>query len=103
MAKRKERPRTKRRQLARDAKALADAKEKLAMLSPGGSSERPITVSSASIVESAAEDLGCARCDGPTRIEEHDAVAGLRRVRARCKHCSALRTVWLQIASRTLS
>ncbi len=103
MAKKKERARTARRRLERRAKDLADAKEKLALLSEGGSPERPISISSASIAESTAEALRCARCDGPTRVESHDAVAGLRRVRLRCKDCGATRTVWLQIASRMLS
>jgi hypothetical protein len=99
----KGRPRTERRRRARDLTKLADARQKLARISPGGAPERPVVVASASVVESSAEDLGCARCEGATRAEEHDAVSGLRRVRTRCKQCGAVRVVWLQIAARLLS
>ncbi len=58
---------------------------------------------SASVVELTAVELGCARCEGDTRVEEHAAVDGLRRVRVRCKRCNAARVVWLQIADRLLS
>jgi hypothetical protein len=99
----KKRGRSDRRRLERDAKKLADAREKLAKLSEGGAPERPIDVESASVVEARAAALGCARCGGEVRILEHEAVSGLRRVRARCKQCSAVREVWLRIAERLLS
>ena len=47
----KKRPRTARRRAAREAEKLGDAREKLALLSPGGAEERPIDVVSASVVE----------------------------------------------------
>lgn len=101
------RGRTDRRRLERDAKKLGDAREKLARLSEGGAPERPIDVESASVVEPRAAALGCARCGGEVRVLEHDAVTtsagGLRRVRARCKECNAVREVWLRIAERLLS
>lgn len=99
----KTRPRTQRRRAERDATKLGDAREKLARLSPGGTPERAIEVSSAAIVESEAVALACARCGGETRSEEHEAIEGLRRVRTQCKRCGARREVWLRIASRVLS
>jgi hypothetical protein len=97
------RKRTTRRAAQRELTKLEDAREKLARISPGGAPERPIDVESASTVERRALALGCARCEGETRVEAHDAVAGLRRVRARCKACGAVREVWLRIESRMLS
>lgn len=97
------RRRTERRRIERDLEKLGDAREKLARLSEGGAPERPIEVESASTIEGRATSLGCARCEGETRVEAHDAVAGLRRVRARCKHCGHVREVWLRVAERLLS
>jgi hypothetical protein len=99
----KKRPRTDRRRAEREAEKLADARVELARLSPGGTSERPIDVPSASVIESRALALGCARCGGELRLDEHDAVLGMRRVRARCKACGATREVWLRIEERLLS
>lgn len=104
MSQRKKRTRTRthKRALEREVKKLEDAREKLALLSPGGAPERPIEVASASVIELHALGLGCARCEGALRLEAHDAVGTdqgpLRRVRARCTRCRALRTVWLRIA-----
>jgi hypothetical protein len=96
------RPRAVRRELERELGRLEGAREKLARLEEGGSPERPIAVASASTVESRALALGCARCEGELRLEEHTAVradsAPLRLVRARCRSCHALREVWLHIA-----
>ncbi len=104
MSSRKKRTRTRRRELERDVKKLEDAREKLALLSAGGGPERPIEVASASVIEPHAIGLGCARCEGPLRLEAHDAVATehgpRRRVRARCTQCRAVRVVWLSITAR---
>ncbi len=99
----KKRARTGRRRLERELDKLADAREKLALASPGGAPERPITVESASVIESIAESLGCARCEGEARVEDHAAERGLRKVTTRCRTCGAARIVWAQIASRLLS
>src|SRR5262249_50359365 len=103
----KARPRTVQREAERAMRKLADAREKLFRLEPGGSPERPIEVPSASVVESRARALGCARCGGETRLEDHAAVvieAGARRrVRMRCRTCHSAFDVWLAIFERTLS
>ncbi|HEY8429946.1 MAG TPA: hypothetical protein VIL20_16300 [Sandaracinaceae bacterium] len=99
----KKRARTKRRAMERALTKLEDAREKLALLEPGGAPERPIEVTSASVVEPHALGLGCARCAGTLRLEAHDALATehgpRRRVRARCTRCRATRVVWLHIAA----
>ena len=101
MAKKK-RHRTERRAFEREARKLADARERLAALSAGGAAERPLEVPSASTVEGTAVSLGCARCEGEARLEAHDAVAApdgrlLRRVTLSCKRCGATRAVWLRV------
>ncbi|MBX3270643.1 MAG: hypothetical protein KF729_10295 [Sandaracinaceae bacterium] len=102
MTGKKKRPRTLRREHERAVDKLEDARERLARLEPGGEATRPIEVSSASVVESRALGLGCARCGGALELEAHDAVRGelgpLRRVRARCRACRARREVWLRVA-----
>ena len=99
----KKRDRTVRREAERDAEKLADARQRLALLEQGGSSERPIRVDSASQIELRVESMRCARCDGELKVHEHVArsVAGqsLRMVDARCKRCGTRRDVWLVIAS----
>jgi hypothetical protein len=97
----KKRVRTERRRLERELRKIGDAREKLAQLSAGGTPERPIDVTSASVVESTALSLGCMRCESALRLEDHDAVRTehgiLRCVRARCTMCRAAREVWLRI------
>lgn len=92
-----------RRAAERDAVKLADAKEKLSRLEPGGSAERPIRVESASVIELRAESMRCPRCDGEPKIVEHTAhvVNGLalRRVDTACKRCGAPRPIWFVIAN----
>lgn len=99
----KKRDRTVRREAERDARKLADAKEKLAALEQGGAPDRPIRVDSASQIELRVESMRCARCEGELRVHEHVArvVLGhsLRMVDARCKRCGTRREVWLVIAS----
>ena len=98
----KKRPRTERRQAARELDKLGEARAKVAALEPGGAPDRPLEVPSASTVEGRAVALGCARCGGEVRLEAHEAevVSGvaLRRARTRCKACRAARDVWLRVA-----
>ena len=102
VARKKLAPRAERRQRARTAHQLGRARERLARLEPGGSSERPIEVESASQVEPHALAMACLRCDGYGRLEEHAAetVKGerLRVARTACPRCGATREVWFRIA-----
>src|SRR5690606_39943442 len=97
----KKRARVDRRRRERELDKLGDAREKLARLSEGGAPERPIEVPSASVIEAQAVGLGCARCEGELRVVDHDAMRAehgvLRRVRAQCKRCRAIREVWLRV------
>lgn len=97
----KKRARVERRRRERALDKIGDARAKLARLTEGGAPERPIEVPSASVIEAHAVGLGCARCEGEVRVVDHDAVKTehgvLRRVRAQCKQCRAVREVWLRV------
>lgn len=103
-SKKRKRPRARRRDAARAAKKLVREREKLAALEPGGSPERPIDVTSASVVEARALDLGCLHCPGPARVEAQDALRVddrvLRRVRMKCSRCGSARDVWVRIVGQ---
>lgn len=105
--KRAARPRTTARTLERRRDRLAEDREKLALLEPGGSPERPIEVRSASVVEARAEAEACLRCDIPMRCEEHTTLetrTGLLRVaRLRCPRCGVRRDLYLRIVESYLN
>ncbi|MCW5836665.1 MAG: hypothetical protein KIS78_29990 [Labilithrix sp.] len=102
------RARTERREAERAGVKLAEARLRLASLEAGGSPERPIEVTSASIVEPHAAGLGCAACGGSARVEEHAAVTvpdasgggrALRVVRVRCARCGVARDVYFRLGT----
>jgi len=93
------RPRTSRREAERAARKLVQDREKLALLSPGGTPERPITVTSTAVIEPRIENMQCVQCGGQYKVREHEAPAsGLRRVDVTCRQCSAPRTLWFRLA-----
>jgi hypothetical protein len=97
----KPRPRAKRREAERGLTKLQAARERLFLLEPGGSPERPLAVSSAAVIEAQAESVPCARCDGKQDVVEHVAVTvggvRLREVRLRCRQCATSRSLWFRI------
>ena len=97
------RARTERRKMERDVVKLARTRIKLAALEPGGAAERPIEVTSASVVEVHASSLPCVACGASgVRIEEHVAVTidqrPLRIARTVCPRCGVRRDVYFRIA-----
>jgi hypothetical protein len=90
--------RRERRALAREAKKIIQAKEKLARLAEGGSPDRPILLASASQVEVHARSLACLRCGIGYRVDEHAAVEGLRVARVVCPQCGARRDIWFRLS-----
>jgi hypothetical protein len=90
------------RKLERREESLVEAREKLARLEPGGSSERPIEVETAALIELRAEAMPCLRCNGQNRCAEHlaiDTERGLvREVHLVCRACGTLRTVYFRVA-----
>ena len=97
----KKRERTSRRVAERDAKKWVRDREKLAALSPGGSSERPIAVESASVIEVRAHALPCHQCNSEVRVGEHrvDRASKLRVVDITCTRCAAKRALWFRLVS----
>ena len=98
------RARTERRKMERGAVKLARARAKLASLEPGGAADRPIEVTSASVVEVHASSLPCVACGASgVRIDEHVAVTiderPLRIARTICPRCGVRRDVYFRIAT----
>src|SRR4051812_8535806 len=99
------RPRAERREAARDNAKLARVRMKLAALEPGGASDRPIEVTSASIIEPHASSTTCAACGNHgVRVGEHIArtIEGteseparrLRVVEVICPRCGTRREIF---------
>jgi hypothetical protein len=105
--KRTERARTQRRAKARQLEKLSSQRERLLSLEPGGSRERPIDVSSASLVEPRAAAVHCPRCDEPFRVEAHNAPSSegmrLREALVRCARCGLQRSVWFRLTGPALN
>ncbi|MDB4943106.1 MAG: hypothetical protein JWP97_2640 [Labilithrix sp.] len=104
------RERTERREAERQALKMAKARMKLAALEAGGGPDRPIEVTSASIIEPHASSMHCASCDNPgVRVEEHVAETlraaegeperRLRVVHVRCPRCGTRRPVYFRIGT----
>jgi hypothetical protein len=97
MAKKPVRARTEKRAEARKYAGLVKDKAKLATLGPGGTPERAIVVSSASLVELEARGMPCPLCGGNVRVEEHAAREGLRPVHVLCMQCGVPRTIYFRV------
>ena len=96
------RARTERREAERDAAKHARARVRLAALEVGGAPERPIEVSSASIIEPHASSMLCAACGAQgLRVEEHaaDLPRRLRVVHLMCQRCGTRREVFFRIGT----
>jgi predicted Zn finger-like uncharacterized protein len=94
------RKRVSRRADERAARRLVRDREKLAAMSRGGSSEHPILVPSAAVVEVRVHHSTCPQCEGAYRIVEHASPAsGLRRVDVRCQRCGTPRALWFRLGS----
>jgi DNA-directed RNA polymerase subunit RPC12/RpoP len=102
MARKPKRARTVRREAEREALSMARDRERLFALERGGSAERPIEVSAASVVELRASAAPCPRCGGKHRLDEHAAVttqggARLREARLVCQACGSRRSLWFRL------
>jgi hypothetical protein len=74
------------------------ARERLAALSPGGSPQRAIPVTSAAVIEIRAAALPCPQCGGLYRLHEHTRPRpDIRRVDVACRQCSTPRALWFRI------
>ena len=95
-----------RRERDRAVVKLAEARIKLSRMEAGGATDRPIEVTSASVIEPHALSLGCAACGetSSTRVEEHAAITTpdgkpLRVARMRCSRCGVRHEIWFRIGS----
>lgn len=99
------RPRTDQREAERSAGKLARSRMKLSALEPGGAPDRPIEVTSASIIEPHASSMPCAACGAyGVRVDEHIAVTleDSRRVRivyVNCQRCGTRREIYFRIGT----
>jgi len=79
---------------------LVRDREKLAGLSIGGSEDRPMQVTSASVVEVRVRHLSCPQCDASTRSRSTARrPSGIRSVDVTCQICGVSRTLWFRIVS----
>jgi hypothetical protein len=80
-------------------------RERLARLVRGGSIDRPIPVTSASVIElRAANGMPCPICRGQYRILEHTRpVPGIRCLDVECRHCSTPRSLYFTIIEPDLN
>ena len=96
--------RKERRQSERDTRKQVRDRVRLAGLEEGGSSARPLVVSSASLVEVTAKSLPCVACGAHVLVHDHEAemtADGPRRVvTVKCFQCGAPRTMYFHIAEQ---
>ena len=100
-AKRKPRSRTVRRRADVAAERLTEARSRLLDLEPGGAPDRPIDVSTPTLVEPRARTVRCPRCDEPFTVKEHaarsDERGRLREATLRCRACGLERALWFRV------
>jgi hypothetical protein len=93
--------RARRRAAARGEERVGELREQLFATQPSSSAERPLGVSSASVIEPHARALPCPRCEGALHVEEHSARTigdrRLREVRVACRRCGARRSLWYEL------
>ena len=107
----KRRPKQSERSLRREAERsklrLANDRERLFQLQSGGTSERPISASSAAVVEIHASGVPCPQCSATQEVVEHAASVRngvrLREAKLRCRQCGSRRSLWFQIAPASLN
>lgn len=101
MSTRPKRPRAHQREKRRELTKLADKLDRLVHESAGGSPERAVEVSSASVIEVKARALRCGRCEGELLLVAHEAEfrngVQLRRVDLQCRSCFAPRRAWFRL------
>ncbi|HEX3904135.1 MAG TPA: hypothetical protein VH853_14950 [Polyangia bacterium] len=98
------RPRRQQREQQRALRKTVRQIERLAGELPGGSAERPLDVTSASVVETRARATECIQCDAVEMEIRGDRATStargvLREVAMVCRRCHAGRTVWVRVAA----
>ena len=90
-----------RRKLEQKERKRAGDRQRLFALSPGGSGDLPLTISSPSIIESRAASLPCPQCSGTLLVDEHSAAQHkdelLRLIHAHCRECGHPCKIWFRL------
>jgi len=101
MAKKSPRPRTLRRAAAQSGARVAERLKRLAAQLPGGGPDRPLRVTSASVIEVRARATPCLVCGGELDLQAHvadgPADTATRRVELICRRCHGARQLWFLI------
>ena len=98
MAGKPKRERNDRRAAERTLRKEVNVRQRLISAAPGGGADRPLVVSSASIVEGSARSEPCAHCGGELDLRSHAAEGPtLRVVTLVCRLCHAPRALWFRI------
>jgi hypothetical protein len=98
------RSRTERRAAERALRKDVVARERLSAAAPGGARDRPLVVTSVSVIESMARSTPCIQCAGELELRDHAAPSGtLRVVRLVCRLCHAPREIWFKVEPPLLS
>ncbi len=99
----KPRPRTERRVRERAARELVRDQQRLAALSPGGAPDRPIDVTSTSVIPVRARSMPCPLCAGTLRLDDETAETRdgkrLRAAHMTCVLCGVARILWFSVSS----
>jgi hypothetical protein len=75
-----------------------------ATLSPIGSRDRPMPVTTTAVIEPRVKRSHCPHCGGEFRLLDHEAPApALRRVDVMCRQCSAPRSFWFRVLRTDLN
>jgi hypothetical protein len=92
------RPRSERRQVERALRKDVGARQRLIAAGPGGARDRPLAVTSASVIEGQARSVPCIQCGGQLDLLHHAAEGGaLRVLKLICRLCHAPREIWFRI------
>lgn len=82
---------------------LAEDRERLFELEPGGAPRVALQVTSPSVIDAHVARVACPRCDGKHELTEQAAVtldgARLREARLKCRGCGSERSMWFRIVS----
>src|SRR5450631_775454 len=98
------RPRRQQREQQRVLRKSVRQVERLAAELPGGSPERPIDITSASVVETKARAIQCVQCDALEMELRGDRATStargvLRELAMVCRQCHAPRAIWFRVAA----
>ena len=98
MSGRPKRARTDRRVAERALRKEIKERQQLVAAAPGGAADRPLPVTSASVIDGQARSLRCVQCGGELDLHSHAAPsATLRRVKLVCRLCHTPREAWFRI------